>query len=286
MAGGRRKVVLVTGLSGAGLSTALAALEDLGYDAIKNLPLFLVEPLLASPELAGRPLAIEIDARSWGAAEGVGKRFDMLAEREDAELCLVFLEADGEVIQQRYSETRRPHPLAADRPIADGVKQEIRMLRPLRGRADTVIDTTGLSVHDLKRKLKGMFALEASEGLALFVTSFSYRKGLPRDADLVFDVRFLSNPHYVARLRPLTGLDRDVAAHVAADPGFAGFFARLTGLLEPLLPRYAEEGKSYLTIAVGCTGGRHRSVFVAEKLALWLKVLGHRVDIRHRDAGL
>jgi UPF0042 nucleotide-binding protein len=167
--------------------------------------------------------------------------------------------------------------------VADGIALERRRLSPLRDRADLVIDTTALSPGDLKRLLHGHFALNAAPGITIFVTSFSYRHGLPRDADLVLDVRFLRNPHYVSALRPLTGRDAEVGAFIAADPDFAPFFDRLCAWLEPLLPRYEREGKSYLTIAVGCTGGRHRSVYLAERLAAWLSQKGRLVGLGHRD---
>jgi len=184
---------------------------------------------------------------------------------------------------RRYTETRRRHPLAGDRPVLDGIHLERQRVWPLRDRADLVIDTTTLNPGDLKRLLQGHFALGAAPGITIFVTSFSYRHGLPRDADLVFDVRFLRNPHYVAALRPLTGRDAPVGAFIEADADFAPFFQRLCLLLAPLLPRYEREGKSYLTIAIGCTGGRHRSVYLAERLAAWLSEQGRPVGVNHRD---
>jgi RNase adapter protein RapZ len=168
--------------------------------------------------------------------------------------------------------------------VIDGIRLERERVSPLRERADLVIDTSALTAADLRRLLQGHFALDRAPGVSVFVTSFSYRNGLPRDADLVFDVRFLENPHYVAALRPLTGLDPAIGAYLEADPGFAPFFERLVALLDPLLPRYDREGKSYLTIAIGCTGGQHRSVYVAERLAGWLRDQGKPVGpVGHRD---
>ncbi|MBX6369985.1 MAG: RNase adapter RapZ [Rhodospirillales bacterium] len=272
--GGR--LVLVTGMSGAGRSTALKALEDLGYEAVDNLPL----SLLPSLSDAGGPVAVGIDVRTRGFAPN-----EVLATLP-TNVSVVFLDADDELLRRRYTETRRPHPLAFDRPVIDGIRLERQLVSALRDRASLVIDTSTLSVAELRRILAGHFALDAPAGIAVFVRSFAYRRGLPPDADLVFDVRFLENPHYDPALRPLTGLDPAVGARIAADPGFEDFFERLTGLLRPLLPRYANEGKTYLTIAVGCTGGRHRSVYVAERLAEWLRREGQRVSVGHRDLEL
>jgi UPF0042 nucleotide-binding protein len=193
------------------------------------------------------------------------------------------MDADDEILQRRFTETRRRHPMAVDRPIADGIHRERELLAPLRNCIDVMIDTSALTNPELRRILSGHFRLDAAPGLSTFVTSFSFRRGVPREADLIFDVRFLTNPHYDPALRPLTGRDRPVADKVASDPDFAQFFERLTALLDPLLPRYRQEGKSYLTIGIGCTGGRHRSVYVAEKLAAWLQSKGVSVGLAHRD---
>jgi RNase adapter protein RapZ len=270
------RLVLVTGMSGAGRSTALKALEDLGYEAVDNLPLSFLPSLSA----AGGPVAVGIDVRTRGfAAEEVVAALP-------SHVTVVFLDADDELLRRRYTETRRPHPLAFDRPVIDGIRLERQRVSVLRDRASLVVDTSALSVAELRRILAGHFALDAPAGTAVFVRSFAYRRGLPPDADLVFDVRFLENPHYDPALRPLTGLDPAVGARIAADPGFEGFFQRLTDLLRPLLPRYANEGKTYLTIAIGCTGGRHRSVYVAERLAEWLRRERQRVAVGHRDLDL
>jgi UPF0042 nucleotide-binding protein len=276
----RRSLVLVTGLSGAGRSTALRALEDLGYEAVDNLPL----ALLAAPEGLDRPLAIGIDSRTRGfSVEAVMDRVKRLGREPGLDVKLVFLTCADETLQRRFTETRRRHPLAQDRPVADGIRQEHLLLDPLRARADLVIDSTDLAIGDLKRLVGAHFSRDRRPGPAVTVMSFSYRFGLPREADLVFDARFLANPHYQEALRPQTGRDPDVAAYVEADPAYGRFFAGLTGLLMPLLPGFEREGKSYLTLAVGCTGGRHRSVFVAERLAAWLTGQGRSVFLRHRD---
>jgi RNase adaptor protein for sRNA GlmZ degradation len=277
---GPRPVVLVTGLSGAGRSTALKILEDLGYEAIDNLPL----DLLGAMGQAGGPIALGIDIRSRSFAAGTFlDQFDRLGA--GARTTLLFLDCDDEVLERRFTETRRPHPLAADRRVADGIAAERHLIAPLRARADLTVDTTNLSGAELRRLLSGHLGLGDGPGMKIFVTSFSYRGGLPREADLVFDARFLANPHYQPALRPLDGRDPRVADYVAGDPAHAAFFESLTGMLAPLLPRYEREGKSYLTIALGCTGGRHRSVAVAERLTAWLAGLGRPVELSHRELG-
>ena len=292
------RVLLVTGMSGAGRSTALKTLEDMGYEAFDNLPLSLVPSLIESIAADARAIAVGADLRTRGfgigglgirgfgiggfAIESMLEPLDAVVGRTGRELKMLFIDCDDEALQRRYTETRRPHPLAGDRPITDGIRLERRVVSALRDRADLVIDTSNLSAADLKRLLTGHFAL-APGGLRVFVTSFAYRHGIPRDADLIFDVRFLENPHYVRELRRLTGRDLAVAAHIERDPDLAPFLAGLWRLLEPLLPRYEQEGKTYLTIAIGCTGGRHRSVYVAERLATQLGAVGLRVELAHRD---
>jgi len=279
----RRRLVLVTGMSGAGRSLALKILEDLGYEAVDNLPLDLLDALVPEGE-APRPLAVGVDIRSRRfAVQPLIDRIERLGPRPDLAVTLLFLDCENQVLERRFTETRRRHPLAHERPVADGIVAERRLVAPLRARADLVVDTSQFNPAELRRVLGGHFGLERGPGMSILVTSFSYRYGLPRAADLVFDVRFLANPHYDPALRDLDGRDSRVAAYVEADGAFADFFARLTGMLVPLLPRYAQEGKSYLTIAVGCTGGRHRSVTVVEKLAAWLADQGLQVDRVHRD---
>ena len=275
-----RRLVLVTGMSGAGRSVALKELEDLGFEAIDNIPLAMLDGIDADP--SGRPLAVGIDARARDfAVEGVLERMTDAAARFD--IVPVFLHADEETLTRRYRETRRRHPMAPeDSPVA-GIERERRLLEPLRRAADIVIDTSLLNVHDLRRLLRAHFTSDPQEGMSIFVTSFSFRLGLPREADLVFDMRFLSNPHYIEELRPLTGRHEEVGAHIAKDPDFASFLEGVGTLLRTLLPRYAKEGRAYLTIAVGCTGGRHRSVFTAEELARLLRDRGWRATLTHRD---
>jgi len=291
----RRRVLLVTGLSGSGRSTALRALEDLGYEAIDNLPLsLLLEAVgygragISPPATSGRPprkpVAIGLDTRTRGFDPiAFSRQVDELRATPELRTDVLFFDSEDDVIARRYTETRRRHPLSPDRPLADAIGEERVLLHPVRNLADFVLDTSALSLNDTRRLIAGNFTLDENEGPALAVTSFSYRKGLPRESDLVFDVRFLSNPHYVDDLRDCTGLDDQVCSYVAADPAFPPFFKSVGELLLSLLPHYQSEGKSYLTVAVGCTGGRHRSVFVAEKLGTLLRDEGYHVSVLHRD---
>lgn len=279
----RARVLLVTGMSGAGRSTTLKLLEDMGWESFDNLPAALVPALIDSTAADSPAIAVGADTRTRGfAAATMLETLAGVVARGGRDLVVVFVDCDDERLERRYRETRRPHPLAGDRPIMDGIRRERQLLFPLRDHADLVIDTSTLTTTNLKRLLAGHFALDPC-GLRIFVTSFAYRHGVPRDADLVLDVRFLENPHYVEGLRRLTGRDPAVAAYIEADAGFKPFFDRLWGLLHPLLPRYETSGKTYLTVAIGCTGGRHRSVYVAERLARCLRDAGWRTELAHRD---
>jgi RNase adaptor protein for sRNA GlmZ degradation len=276
-------VVLVTGLSGAGRGTSLRFLEDMGYEAIDNLPLNLLGRAVAEGDLP-RPVAVGIDIRNRGfAVQPLSAQIDELVRNPSLDVKLLFLDCDDEVLRRRFTETRRRHPLAEDRPLSDGLLAERRLLMPLRDRADVVLDTSSLPPPELRRLLSGALQPRRPDHMTLFVTSFSYRRGLPREADLVIDARFLRNPHYDPALRPLTGRDRNIADYIAADPRYDRFFQRYTDMLVDLLPAYEDQGRSYLTIAVGCTGGRHRSVAVAENLAHWLNAKGRPVSLQHRD---
>ena len=259
-----RRVVLVTGLAGAGRSSILRVLEDLGYEAVDNPPLTLTEELVSRGEGA---VAIGLDARSRGFdACAVLSTMERLRVDQGLRLDLVFASADEGALLRRYTETRRRHPMAPGGRVVDGIAQEVALTAPLREAADLVIDTSDTSLPALRRLVESRFSSETL-GLTVSLTSFAYPHGLPREADLVFDARFLRNPHYDPHLRPKTGTDPDVAAYVAADPDFSAFFGQIESMLQLLLPRFVQEGKKYVTIAVGCTGGRHRSVFIVEKLA-------------------
>ncbi|WP_413206521.1 RNase adapter RapZ [Rhodospirillum sp. A1_3_36] len=284
---GQRRVLMVTGMSGAGRASALRALEDLGYEAVDNLPLYLLDALIATGREEPSPLALGIDTRTRGFdTVSVLSALDRLKEDDGFDPHLVFIDADNDVLERRFTETRRRHPMAQERPVADGIAMERRLLTPLKDQASRRIDTTTLAPGQLKNILEAEFSLETGGEMTLFVTSFGFRNGLPREADLVFDARFLNNPYYDPDLRSLTGRDPAVAAFVSADPDYEPFLSRVTDLLDLLLPRYEKEGKSYLTIAVGCTGGKHRSVYTAERLAAWLDERGYRARIRHRDIHL
>lgn len=276
-------VVLVTGASGAGRTTAIRALEDFGYEVIDNLPLRLI-PRLLSGEPLEHPLALGLDVRTQGFSAGaLVETVDELVADPDVRVELLVLDCRPEVLAQRYSETRRRHPLAGSESPIRGIEREIDLLAPLRARADVLIDTSDLTVHDLKAEIQRWLGIDESDALGVTVQSFSYKRGLPRGLDLAFDVRFLRNPHWDPALRPLTGLDPAVAAHVAEDPRYAEFLDRLIGLLTLLMPAYAEEGKSHITIGFGCTGGRHRSVALAETVSKTLAEAGWRVSTRHRE---
>lgn len=278
------RVILVTGMSGAGRTAALKVLEDLGSEAVDNLPLRLMATLVSQGPAAGRGLAVGIDIRTRDFDAGAfADTVAALRQKTSIPIDILFLDCDSDVLRRRYTETRRVHPMANDRPLTDGIIAERNLLAPLREAADIVIDTSHTNIHEFARILHSQLANASAAAPHVQITSFSYRNGVPRDADLVFDARFLRNPHYDPDLRPLTGRDPEVGAYVQGDVDFAAFFERLTDLLALLLPRFQQEGKSYVTIAIGCTGGRHRSVFIAEKLGAWVGKRASRVDVRHRE---
>jgi UPF0042 nucleotide-binding protein len=281
----RRQVMLVTGLSGAGKASILRVLEDMGYETVDNPPLSVLEALVGD---GGQPLAAGVDSRTRDFDPAAALRLlERLRLRPDIAVTLVFATAEQDVLLRRYTETRRRHPLAPGGPlgssVADGIARESALMAPLRETADLVVDTSDLPLPDLRRMIERRFGTDGAPGMGVSVMSFAYPKGLPREADLVFDLRFLRNPHYVDALRPMTGQDAPVAAYIEADPDFAPFWRCMTEMLGPLLPRYAQEGKKYLTIAVGCTGGKHRSVLAAERLAHHLQSQGWRVELVHRE---
>jgi UPF0042 nucleotide-binding protein len=270
--------LIVTGLSGAGMSSTLKHLEDMGYEVFDNFPLSLVQQLVMDPAGSGHSMAIGIDTRSR-----VFSPEALLETVQGQNAQLLFLTADEAVLQRRFTETRRRHPLARDRPVSAGIRREMEWLHPLKAAADQVIDTSELSIHDLRRMLDKSFGRMQTGRLTVTLLSFAFRHGLPREADMVLDARFLRNPHWEKSLKPLTGLDEKVRAYIQADDAFEPFLRHIQDLLGPLLPRYAQEGKSYLTIAFGCTGGKHRSVTLVEMLKPWLENQGFDVNSQHRD---
>lgn len=270
------RVVLVSGLSGAGKASILRALEDLGYEAVDNPPLDMVSDVITRSE---RPLAIGIDARSRGFdPDLVLSTIATLARNPALRPELVYAWADETVLLRRYTETRRRHPLAPQGRVVDGIAEEAALTQPLRSGADLVIDTSGLPLAELRKVIEARFRPSLSDdvkqpALVVSLISFAFPAGLPREADMVFDARFLRNPHYDPILRPETGMDDRVAAYIAADPDFHRFIDAIKALLILVLPRFVQEGKKYATIAVGCTGGRHRSVYIVELLARSLPTL-------------
>ncbi len=285
------RILLVTGMSGAGKSTALNTLEDLGWEVVDNLPFVLLERLLSTRPSEGaeasRPLALGIDSRTRGfAARAIIDRIKQMRDARGEKIATLFLDCAGAELERRYSETRRRHPLALDRPAADGIARERELIAPLRRWADHVIDTTASSTNDLRAEMRNRFETGASGEPALTVMSFGFARGLPRSADLVFDMRFLRNPHWDDELRPLTGLDEPVGLYIRADSAYADAVGRIEDLLLVLLPRYRAEGKAYVTVAFGCTGGRHRSVHVAEKIVARLREEGFSPTVIHRDLGM
>ena len=277
------RLVLVTGPSGAGRSTAIHALEDLGYEAIDNLPMSLIPRLLDGPPLP-RPIALGLDVRNRDFnATALIELVDLLTRDPRVTLELLYLDCAQPELIQRFSQTRRRHPLAPAETPTEGIEREIDLLAPIKARADHLIDTTDMTPHDLKADIGRWFDASPTARLAVSVQSFSYKRGIPRGVDMIFDCRFLSNPHWVAALRDLDGRDPAVVAHIESDPRFALFFLKLRDLIEMLLPAQLDEGKAHLSIGFGCTGGQHRSVAVAEKLARTLAEAGWPVSKRHRE---
>lgn len=280
----RTSIVFLSGLSGSGKSAALNCLEDLGYYCVDNLPPPLLDTFVDLCDRAGTVsrLALVVDVRTRAFLDEFDRVFQALRGRRPG-VQLVFLDADDAVLQQRFSETRRPHPLAAQGDVADGIRRERERLEPIRRLADRVIDTSRFTPHELREFITAQLGPGGDRQLNLTVTSFGFRNGLPENADLVFDVRFLSNPNYVPELKPLTGMDNAVREYVESQPETRGFMDRLCDLLDFLVPRYTREGRAYLTIAFGCTGGQHRSVATAWRVARHLEDQGHRVSVTHRD---
>jgi UPF0042 nucleotide-binding protein len=286
---GTRRFVILTGLSGAGKTHAIRALEDLGYFCVDNLPSALIPTMaeLASRADAGlEKVAIVADVRESGFLRQFPRVFRRLQSMRELNLRLIFLEANPSTLVRRFSETRRPHPLAPDRSVAEGIREERTKMNAVRALADLILDTSNLTVHELRDVFMRMSRDEGVRtAMVVNLISFGYKHGVPVDADLVFDVRCLPNPHFVETLRPLTGRDRAVVRYMRRHASTREFIDRLTAFLTFALPQYVQEGKSYLTVAIGCTGGRHRSVMVAEALKQSLaSVKGITVRVKHRDS--
>lgn len=281
-----RRMVLITGPSGAGLSTATAALEDAGYEAIDNLPLRLVRPLLREPGY-DRPVALGLDTRNRDfSTNGLLELIGDLAAHDGLDVQHVFLDCRSETLIRRFSVTRRRHPISQASTLAEAIDRERDLLEPIRARADILIDTSDLTPHQLRAEIETWLVPGGQRESAVHIQSFSYKRGLPRGADLVFDCRFLNNPYWQEELRRLDGRDGPVQRYVEADARYREFLARVTDMVLFLLPAAQEEGKSYLSIAFGCTGGQHRSVALTEALSRTLAERGWQVSKRHREIGL
>ena len=278
--------LLVTGLSGAGKSTVLNVLEDLQYEVVDNLPIRLLHAFVDGSK-NGAKLAVGVDSRSRGfSTKTFLAAVRSIQATRGIKPKIIFLTSDSDVLRLRFTETRRRHPLAIDRPVIDGIALELQMMEPLKNQSDYTFDTTNLSIADLRQLVEGQFLTGNPVPITISVVSFAFRLGLPREADLVFDVRFLKNPHYVEALRESSGLDEEVCHYISSDPAYPEFFDHMYKMLHPLLPLYKNEGKRYLTIAIGCTGGRHRSVMVAENLGAQLIQEQYEATVRHRDLAL
>jgi UPF0042 nucleotide-binding protein len=282
-----RQFVLITGLSGSGKASALKAFEDLGFYCIDNLPVNLIPRFAEVCERGGdiERAAVVADIRGGEALSQLPSVYEHLSERHPKPN-LIFMEASDEALIRRFEETRRPHPLGSDLPVREGIRLERELLKPMRQLAEAVISTTRMNVHELRDFIQIRFGgLEKRRAMLISVISFGFRFGVPTDADLVFDVRFLPNPNYQPRLKSKTGRDRAVQRFMESYPQTQEFMRRITELLLFLLPHYLREGKSYLTIAVGCTGGRHRSVALAERITRNLSREGYKTRVSHRDIG-
>jgi UPF0042 nucleotide-binding protein len=279
-------LVIVTGMSGSGKGTVLKAFEDLGFFCIDNLPVPLIPKFIEGIHISSGEVeraALVIDIRAGERLRDLEMIMARLRELE-FRLFVLYLEARDDVLVRRFSETRRPHPLTAEKPLLHSIRQERRHLRSIRDLADVIIDTSELSIHQVKGLVTNRFRMHPrAAALSINIVSFGYKHGIPLEADLLFDVRFLPNPHFVPRLRSLTGRDRKVVRYMRSFPETRQFVRRLGAFLKYLVPFYVREGKSYLTVGIGCTGGRHRSVFIAEELAKQTRLSKAGIRVRHRD---
>jgi UPF0042 nucleotide-binding protein len=283
------RLALITGLSGSGKSSVAKSFEDLGFYTVDNLPLPLLSRFLDDPVslVAGKErIAVVTDVRAPGFADEFPRLVETI-DRTKVSPTLIFLEASDETLVRRFSETRRPHPLAADQPVIAGIRSERELLAEVRGLADMVLDTSELSIHDVRRHIYRQFAdtPEQELGMVVSLVSFGFKHGIPYGTDLLFDVRFLANPHFVPGLREATGLDESVQTYLEEQTDYRELLGRLADFLLYLLPRYRRENRAYLSVAIGCTGGKHRSVATVERLANALDEAGWAVRVQHRDIG-
>jgi len=281
-------ILLVSGLSGAGKTTVLKTLEDVGWEAVDNFPIRLISGLIETPSsyniLNSTPLALGFDSRTRGVqTDKLIKQIKLLKKDKSFEILSLFLDCNGNELERRYTETRRRHPMAHDRPAADGIAQERQLLDPFRRWAENIIDTSKMSTNDLQTEIRQKFSLSSAPRMTISLTSFGFSRGVPNNVDLLFDMRFLRNPHWDDQLRPMTGLDQRVADYVSKDPEYEKSVKKILDLLLQLLPLYEKQGKAYVNIAFGCTGGRHRSVHITEKLAKLLHESGFSSNISHRN---
>jgi UPF0042 nucleotide-binding protein len=285
-AGNRQRILLLTGLSGAGKTTALHVLEDLGWEVIDNLPTGMLKQLIASSDGQMAPLAIGFDSRTRGFAPcEIIEELTELAAPKNIAISTLFIDCSDSELERRYNETRRRHPMAQDRPLLDGIRAERELLEPLRNWVELVLDTSAMSTNQLQQSIREIYGEGSGQPLTLSISSFGFARGMPPLADLVFDMRFLDNPHWIEGLREKTGRDESVAAHIRKDDAFAPAYTRIRDLLLELIPRYQAQGKSYVHVAFGCTGGRHRSVFTAEEIARDLRDAGFSPTVQHRNLG-
>jgi RNase adapter protein RapZ len=278
--------VIITGLSGSGKGTFLRALEDRGYFCVDNLPVGLVSKfyeLTRKSEDEATKVAMVIDVREGESLRQLPSIYAELKRQEGLRVSLWFLEASEAALVRRFSETRRPHPLNPDRPVSESIAQERELLAPIRELSDHILDTSALTIHELRKHAHSLFG-EQEAHLLILLVSFGFKYGVPSSSDLVFDVRYLPNPHFVPHLKPQTGNDPAVVEFMNSQPETGEFLNRLEGFLDFLIPQYEKEGKSYVTVSIGCTGGRHRSVFVANAVGRHFESLGYRVRITHRDS--
>ena len=284
-----QRILLVTGVLGAGKTTAMRALEDLGWEAIYNFPIRLLDRLLETAPSrldAGAPIAIGFDTRTRGFDPvAIIHRVKHLMTRPDLSLTTLFLDCSSSELQRRYNETRRPHPMSEDRPAESGIAAERELLEPLRRWADVVLTTTDFTTNDLQQAIREHFRQDTPPRSIITISSFGFSRGTPPLSDLVFDMRFLANPYWDEDLRPLTGRDPAIGDYIRRDPAFGEAFARIRDLLLLLLPRFEQQGKAYVNIAFGCTGGKHRSVFMAEQIACALREAGFSPTLLHRNLG-